>query len=220
MLRIAPHQVPAVVGVPRMVSILLSQQGGYTKYPCCFCLWNSRADKLHWTGKSWDSRELVVGHHNVIRQPSVPTERIVLPPLHIKLGLIKQFVKALDKESPCFKFIVKKLSKLSAAKLEAGVLDGPQIRRLIQDPNFILSMNKTEANAWQGFVNVVHNFLGNKRAENYAAMVRHILDAFKKLGCRMSIKMHSLHDHLEKFPENLGAMSDEQGGRFHQDIIT
>ena len=31
----------------------------------------------------------------------------------------------------------------------------------------------------------------------------------------MSIKIHNLFSHIDQFPENLGAMSDE---RFHQDI--
>jgi len=34
----------------------------------------------------------------------------------------------------------------------------------------------------------------------------------------MSIKMHFLYSHLDKFPENLGDVSEEQGERFHQDI--
>ena len=34
----------------------------------------------------------------------------------------------------------------------------------------------------------------------------------------MSIKLHYLHSHLTRFPENLGDVSDEQGERFHQDI--
>ena len=34
----------------------------------------------------------------------------------------------------------------------------------------------------------------------------------------MSIKVHFLHSHLNLFPKNLGALSDEQGERFHQDI--
>lgn len=38
------------------------------------------------------------------------------------------------------------------------------------------------------------------------------------MGCRMSLKIHFLHSHLNYFPENLGAVSDEQGERFHQDI--
>ena len=38
------------------------------------------------------------------------------------------------------------------------------------------------------------------------------------MGCRMSLKMHFLHLHLEFFPENLGAVSDKQSKRFHQGI--
>ena len=34
----------------------------------------------------------------------------------------------------------------------------------------------------------------------------------------MSIKVHFLHSHLTSFPGNLGAVSDEQGERFHQDL--
>ncbi|GFV91345.1 uncharacterized protein TNCV_898621 [Trichonephila clavipes] len=34
----------------------------------------------------------------------------------------------------------------------------------------------------------------------------------------MSVKVHFLHSHLDYFPENLGAVSEEQGERFHQDI--
>ena len=34
----------------------------------------------------------------------------------------------------------------------------------------------------------------------------------------MSIKLHYLFSHTDQFPENFGAMSDEQGERFYQDI--
>ena len=42
--------------------------------------------------------------------------------------------------------------------------------------------------------------------------------AFKHQGARMSIKIHFLFNHLDSFPENLGAVSEEQGERFHQDM--
>ena len=38
------------------------------------------------------------------------------------------------------------------------------------------------------------------------------------MGCRMSLKNHFLHSYLNFFPPNLGAVSDEHGERFHQDI--
>ena len=34
----------------------------------------------------------------------------------------------------------------------------------------------------------------------------------------MSIKMHYLFLHIDRFPKNFGAMSDEKGERFYQDI--
>ena len=34
----------------------------------------------------------------------------------------------------------------------------------------------------------------------------------------MSLKIHFLHSHLDFFPQNCGAVSDEHGERFHQDI--
>ena len=46
-----------------------------------------------------------------------------------------------------------------------------------------------------------------------------MLSAFRHLGCKMSITMHILFSHLDKFPDNLGAVSDEQGERFHQDLM-
>ena len=42
--------------------------------------------------------------------------------------------------------------------------------------------------------------------------------SYKKLGCNMSLKIHFLDSHLDFFPENLGAVSDEHGERFHQQI--
>ena len=45
-----------------------------------------------------------------------------------------------------------------------------------------------------------------------------MIEAFRSLSSRMSLKLHFLHSHLEFFPDNLGAVSDEHGERFHQDI--
>ena len=212
------HEWPICVDL-KTVSLLLGQQGGYTKYPCFLCLWDSRADKEHWTRKTWPLRDLVVGEHKV-NEALVPVEKIVLPPLHIKLDLVKQFVRALNKEGSCFKFIVRKLAAVSIQKLRAGVLNGLQIRCLVNDDDFINSMNDLEAKAWRSFVSLAANFLGNHRTENYEDLVEELLLSFEALGCRMSVKLHYLHSHLSWFPANLGHMSDEQGERFHQDIAT
>ena len=40
----------------KMVNFLLGQQGGYTKYPCFVCYWDSRASTQHWVKKDWPAR--------------------------------------------------------------------------------------------------------------------------------------------------------------------
>lgn len=45
-----------------------------------------------------------------------------------------------------------------------------------------------------------------------------MLVSFKNVGCRMSLKMHFHDSHLDYFPENLIAVSEEQEERFHQNI--
>ncbi|GFT51488.1 uncharacterized protein TNCV_51121 [Trichonephila clavipes] len=79
-------------------------------------------------------------------------------------------------------------------------------------------METKEKNAWNSFKLVVTGFLGNKKDPNYKALVAELLQNYKILGCNMSVKVHFLHSHLDYFPENLGAVSEAQGERFHQDI--
>ena len=68
----------------------------------------------------------------------------MLPPLHIKLGLMKQFVKALDKNRGYFKYLCRFFPGLSLEKLNAGIFDGQQIRKLISNPNFTKNMTDVE----------------------------------------------------------------------------
>ena len=131
---------------------------------------------------------------------------------------MKQFVKTLDTEGECFKHIITATPGLSFEKITAGVFDGPQIRTLIREDQFVAKMTALENAAWLSFVAVVQNILGNNKADNYKELVNRMLLAFRALRCNMSIKLHFWNSHLDQFPENLGAVSDEQGERFHQDL--
>ena len=205
----------------QVVCLLLGMQGGYTKYPCFLCLWDSRADSLHYKQKDWPSRGILkIGCYNVVAEPLVPPKNILLPPLHIKLGLMKNFVKALNKEGKAFEYLRQKFPQISDAKLHAGIFDGPQIRSLLRDRNFEISMRTIEQDAWRSFSRVVGGFLGNKRSPDYISNVNNLMKSFENLGARMSIKMHFLQSHLDYFPQNCGDYSEEQGERFHQDIKT
>ena len=73
-------------------------QLGYTKFCCFLCEWDSRDKINHYIKKEWPKREsLTPGHINVVHPSLVNSDMIILPSLHIKLGLFKNCVKALDK---------------------------------------------------------------------------------------------------------------------------
>jgi len=72
--------------------------------------------------------------------------------------------------------------------------------------------------AWDSFKFVEKGFWGNRRAQNYEELVNNVLQSYQKLGYNMSLKIHFLHSHLDFFLENCGALSDEHGECFHQDI--
>ena len=194
----------------KKVNFLLGQQSSFTKYPCFLCMWDSRDTAQHYTKKDWPVQEELVPcrARNIINNPLVDRDKILFPLLHIKLSLIKQFTKALDKDGGCFTYLCHAFPGLTIEKLKAGIFDGPQIRQLIRDPEFEKSMNEVELEAWKAFVLVMKNFLGNNKARNYAELVTNMLTAFRNLGCNMSIKMHYLFSHMDQFPENLGSMSD------------
>lgn len=121
------------------------------------------------------------------------------------------------KNGKCFKYICSKFPKLSDAKLKEGVFVGPDIRALCKDEDFQNSMTPIEKEAWISF-KVIEKFLGNYKGPDYENIVSKMLENFRVLGCNMSLKVHFLFAHLDQFPENLGAVSEEQGERFHQDI--
>ena len=213
------HHQWQVYGDLKIITLLLGQQSGFTKNPCYLCLWDSRDRQNHYKKIEWPVRtSFDPGSRNIIHESLVDPTKILIPPLHIKLGLMKQFVKALDKTGQCFQYLRKKFPKISDAKIKEGVFDGPQIRTMFKDTIFSSTMNEVERTAWLSFQAVAENFLGNRKTPRYKEIVSEMLKSFQKLGCLMNLKLHFLHSHLDKFPENLGHFSEEQGERFHQDI--
>ena len=87
---------------------------------------------------------LTPGYKNISHPAVVNRSDVILPPLHIKLGLMQQFVKALNKEGACFKHIQEKSPNLSAEKIKEGIFIGLQIRKLTKDPQFLSTMTDVE----------------------------------------------------------------------------
>jgi len=123
----------------KAVSLLMRLQLGCTKYCCFLCEWDSRAKTLHCLKSDWPQRKsLKVGLKNVQHPALAEWHKILLPTLHIKLCLMKNFVKAMDRTGSAFKYLAEKFLRLSEAKIKEGIFGSsdPQAlqRRYVQQP--------------------------------------------------------------------------------------
>ncbi|GBN53607.1 hypothetical protein AVEN_167002-1 [Araneus ventricosus] len=131
---------------------------------------------------------LIPSVKNVKNEPLVASEKIILPPLHIKLGLMKNFVKAMDCGESGFQYLSLKFPKVSETKIKEVIFVGPQFRQLMKDPVFESKLTKKEAAAgitafvasnpitpiiqvqeaaaWTLFKESEENFFENHKAEN------------------------------------------------------
>jgi len=155
---------------------------------------------------------------NVIHKPLIKPSKALSPPLHIKLGLMKNFVKALGVKGPAFTYLCGKFPTLTYEKVKADVFIGPHITQLFEDQQFEAVLSGKEKAACHSFEKVSNGFLGNFKAENFRELIQDLMDSYKQLGCNMSLKTHFLFSHLDFFLLNCGAVNDEHGESFHQDI--
>jgi hypothetical protein len=101
----------------KVVALLLGLHLGYTKFCCSLCEWDSR-DKLD---KLWPKRKsLTPEEKNFVNPPLLP-EKIYSPPLHIELGLIKNFVKGMDKTGRELGYVRNKFLNVSDVKIKADI---------------------------------------------------------------------------------------------------
>ena len=73
-------------------------------------------------------------------------------------------------------YLRKQFEKLSDAKIKEGIFDGPQIRKMFKDQNFIHYMNEIEKSAWLSFKSIVENFLRDHKSHDYEELVNSLFD--------------------------------------------
>ena len=79
--------------------------------------------------------------------PLINPKKVLLPPLHIKLGLTKQFVKALDKDGAAFNYLQNLFPKLSEAKVKGSIFIGPQVKLILKSDEFLETLSAVEKDA-------------------------------------------------------------------------
>lgn len=107
----------------KVVAMLTGLKQGYCKYMCFLCDWDTRysGDQYNKKTAKWSSRpeNYKIGKLSQINPPLVAKENILLPYLHIKLGIVKNFIKAIVKRPPVLIFL-KGMYRLREAKLKEG----------------------------------------------------------------------------------------------------
>ena len=118
-----------ICGDLKITGLLLEMRSGYTKLCYFLCEWDSQVQDKHYKIKDWPmGGNSVPGEKCVRNQPLVKKGTILLPPLHIKLGLMKNFIKAMNKHGKGFQYLIEKFKKLSDGRLKQ--------RTFIESQNF------------------------------------------------------------------------------------
>ena len=137
---------------------------------------------------------------NIQQIPLVNPDKVLMPPLYIKLGLMKNFVIAMAKNSSNgFEFPCKKFPRINTSQAERRRnLYWSTDLESFEDPEFEKALNTLKLQAWQAFKWLCLNLVGNFKSTSFQG-VAELLASYKKMRSYMSLKMHFLLLHLELF---------------------
>ena len=135
--------------------------------------------------------------------------------MHLKLGLMKNSVKAINEGEAAFTYLCEKFPRLSEAKLKEGIFIGSQIRDIIKDEYFDRLLPGDEKTAWDSFKFVLKVFLGNRRAQNYEELVNNLAELPEIRPQHVTKNTFPSLAFEFFFPENCDAVSDKHRERFH-----
>jgi hypothetical protein len=135
-----------------------------------------QSSALHYSRKDWPARKsLELGFMYMENQPKVDPSKLLLPSMHLKLGLMKNYVKAMNQEEAALTYLREQIPKLNEAKLKEGIFIDLQIRDLVKDEYFNKLLQGDEKAAWDSFKYIVKGFLGNRRAQRYEELVNNLM---------------------------------------------
>ena len=102
--------------------------------------------------------------------PLVESKKVLMPPVHIKLVLVKQFVRAMNAKGKALKHL---FDMFSHVKRQNGrcIFIGPDIHNMLQLPKFKEKKTRKEQNAWWALRQEVKHFHGSNKSENYTRLV-------------------------------------------------
>jgi len=148
----------------KVITTLMGLQKTYAKFCCFLCMWDNCARSVLYSKNCPLYKSHTHRTKNIAHQPLVDPHKVLLPPLYIKLGLMKNSVKTLDRNGTVFSFMCEKFPRHSVEKVKAGVFIGPHICQLFRDLQSYLTPSVDEKAARNAFRHVATGFLVNVKA--------------------------------------------------------
>lgn len=140
-----------------------------------------------------------------MKESLVPRQNIILLPLHIKWGQMKQYNEGLHKNGHRFHFISQIFAGFSTANTRAKISEETQMCRLIKDST---NLRLNYGWIWKTYDWIFYSgykfFLGDKKVENLKELVNDIVPHFKS--------------QIDYFWQSLENFNEEQGRSFHQHL--
>lgn len=112
----------------KIIALLMGMDLGYTKFRCFLCEWDRRYKENHDIQMERPKRVFTAGQKSVVQLSLVDSDMILLPPLHIKLGLYKCIVKAMDTNADGFHYSKETFPGVGDAIIKEGIFVGHHIR--------------------------------------------------------------------------------------------
>lgn len=184
----------------KLIEMLIGMQPGFKEQYCFLRRCDSWATDENYIKSSWPPRALYQLGLCSINTPLVDSRNVLLPPLHILLGLMKHFIETFGRRnSRGVQYIKEKFPKITYAKLKESIFVRPQIREVLKDVNFKSTLDELELPEWSFFHWVSQNVLDNKKAIDYKDDIKNLLKAYAIMDCCILLKVHFLNSHLDFF---------------------
>jgi hypothetical protein len=89
----------------------------YAKFCCFLCMWDSCARRDLYSKNCPLYKSHILRTKNIAHRPLVDPHKVLLPPVFIKLGLVKNSVKTLDRNGTAFSFMCEKFPTHSVERI-------------------------------------------------------------------------------------------------------
>lgn len=137
--------------------------------------------------------------------------------MHIKTGIASKILGYIVKDennTRAQEFMAQKFGRM----FKYISIQGKQVNALINDDAFLENLPQPQKALWLSFAAVVNGFLGKNRDRHYQKLIKTLIQKLRAAKISVTLKIHTLISHLNKFPPSNSDFSDESAERFHHDF--